>query len=345
MTPSSAASKPVVLQSDSAISAPTLQDILGQWAATDPGRQAMSNLILRIADASIPLAARLAQGKLPGDPTAIVGTNDSGDAQKALDMAAHDHFIDAFHGVSVARVLSEEVEDVTDVDVGGAFDIAMDPIDGSGNIGIGAQLGAFFAIFPAGESFLRSGREVIAAAYVSFGHSIDLGFSVGDGVHIATLDQTTGTFHVHKQNATVPESHNTIAINASYYRRWSQGLQNYVDDLMAGKEGPLERDFNFRWPAAAVGDLNRILNRGGLFLYPGDTRPGYEMGYLRLAYEAFPIAFLMEQAGGIATDGAAPVLDLAPKRLHDRVPLIFGSRREAEILHEYFAGTAVPDAG
>ena len=128
MTPSSAASKPVVLQSDSAISAPTLQDILGQWAATDPGRQAMSNLILRIAEASIPLAARLAQGKLPGDPTAIVGTNDSGDAQKALDMAAHDHFIDAFHGVSVARVLSEEVEDVTDVDAGGAFDtLAAEP--------------------------------------------------------------------------------------------------------------------------------------------------------------------------------------------------------------------------
>lgn len=345
MVPSSAASKPVTLASDSAITTPSLAEVLGDWAETDPGRQAMANLILRIAEASRPLARRLAQGKLPGDPTAIVGTNDSGDAQKALDMAAHDHFIEAFRGVSVAKVLSEEVEDVTEVDPAGAFDVAMDPIDGSGNIGIGAQLGAFFAIFPAGETFLRSGRDVIAAAYVSFGHSIDLGFSVGDGVHIATLDNETGSFHVHRPNATVPESHNTIALNASYYRRWSQGLQNYVDDLMAGKEGPLERDFNFRWPAAAVGDLNRILNRGGLFLYPGDTRKGYEKGYLRLAYEAFPIAFLMEQAGGIATDGAGPVLDLAPGHLHDRVPLIFGSRREAEILHRYFAGTAVPDAG
>ncbi|MAY63325.1 MAG: class 1 fructose-bisphosphatase [Rhizobiales bacterium] len=345
MVPSPAASpQSVTLANDGAVDAPSLNEVLGQWAAADPGRQAMANLILRIAEASIPLAARLAQGKLPGDPTAIVGTNDSGDAQKALDMAAHDHFIEAFHGVSVGKVLSEEVEDVTEVEPGGAFDIAMDPIDGSGNIGIGAQLGAFFAIFPAGESFLRTGRDVIAAAYVSFGHSIDLGFSVGDGVHIATLDQTSGTFHVHRQNATVPESHNTIALNASYYRRWSQGLQNYVDDLMAGKEGPLERDFNFRWPAAAVGDLNRILNRGGVFLYPGDTRKGYEKGYLRLAYEAFPIAFLMEQAGGIATDGSAPVLDLAPAHLHDRVPLIFGSRREAEILHDYFVGTAVPDA-
>ena len=251
MAPSSAASKPVVLKSDGAIATPSLTEVLGSWAAAAPGRQAMANLILRIAEASIPLAARLAQGKLPGDPTAIVGTNDSGDAQKALDMAAHDHFIESFRGVSVARVLSEEVEDVTDVDAGGVFDIAMDPIDGSGNIGIGAQLGAFFAIFPAGESFLRKGRDVIAAAYVSFGHSIDLGFSVGDGVHIATLDQTTGTFHVHRQNAKVPETHNTIALNASYYRRWSQGLQNYVDDLMAGKEGPLGRDFNFRRPAPA----------------------------------------------------------------------------------------------
>jgi fructose-1,6-bisphosphatase I len=310
---------------------------LAQWAGGDDTRGALAALLSALARGSVPLAGRLAQGHLTGDPTAIVGINESGDKQKALDMAAHDHFIDLLRGLSVARILSEEAEEVIELDPAGRFDLAMDPIDGSGSIGIGAPLGALFAIFPASGTFLRSGRDMIAAAYVSFGHSVDFGFSTGDGVSIATLDPATKTFHVGTTHVRVQENTGTIAFNASNRKRWLPGLQSYVLDLLEGAEGPRERDFNMRWIAAAVGDLHRIMRSGGLFMYPGDTRPGYENGFLRLAYEAFPIAYLIEQAGGAATDGQRPILDLTPSHPHDRVPLIFGSRTEVAVLGDYLA--------
>ncbi|MFW2543723.1 class 1 fructose-bisphosphatase [Primorskyibacter sp. 2E107] len=326
---------PLTLDRDAPIAAPTLPEYLHGWAGADEARQALATLILALADEAVPLALRLAQGMLPGDPTHIVGENDSGDRQKALDVAAHDHMIDAMRGLRVAKVLSEEAEEVETLDPKGIFDVAMDPIDGSGSIGIGAPLGALFAIFPAGESFLRTGREMIAACYVSFGHSVDFGFSTGAGVVLATFDPVRGEFFVDETGVTVKPKTTTVAFNVSYYRRWSDGLQSYVRDVLDGASGPRGMDFNMRWIAAAVGDLHRILRRGGLFMYPGDTRPGYEDGYLRLAYEAFPIAYLMEQAGGAATDGVTPILDLAPAHLHDRVPLVFGSVDEVNTVKTY----------
>ena len=328
---------PLKLDGDAPVTAPTLAAHLADWAGDDTARRALAALLIRLAEASVPLAARLAQGHLTGDPTHVIGTNDSGDKQKALDMGAHDHFIEVLRGMSVARILSEEAEEVEIIDPEGAFDLAMDPIDGSGSIGIGAPLGALFAIFPAGDSFLRKGREMIAACYVSFGHSVDFGFSTGAGVDIATLDPVTGVFHVDTTAVTIKPGTSTVAFNASNRRRWPEGLQRYTEDLLRGAEGPRGRDFNMRWIAAAVGDLHRILRRGGLFMYPGDTRPGYEEGFLRLAYEAFPIAYLIEQAGGTATDGQSAILDLSPAHLHDRVPLIFGSRDEVATLCDYLS--------
>jgi len=311
----------------------TVSDHLAHWAGRDAGRQALARLVSGIAEASVPVAARLARGRLPGDPTTVIGTNRSGDRQKALDVAAHDHFVEALKPLSVARVLSEEAEEVVSLDPAGRFDVAIDPIDGSGSIGIGAPLGALFCIFPAGETFLRPGRDIVAAGYVSFGHSVDFGFSVGDGVAIATLD--AGAFVVDAPAVTVPAETATIAFNASNHRRWDAGLRRYVDDLLAGADGPRGTDFNMRWIAAAVGDLHRILRRGGVFMYPGDSRAGYERGFLRLAYEAFPIAYLMQQAGGEATDGAGPILDLTPADPHARVPLFFGSATEVATLRTY----------
>jgi len=330
-------SAPLKLARDTSVSAPTLARHLSGWAGTDERRTALAAIMAALAEGSIPVAGRLAQGHLTGDPTAVLGTNNSGDKQKALDMAAHEHFIALFRGLSVARVLSEEADDVTVLDPGGLFDIAMDPIDGSGSIGIGAPLGALFAIFPAGKTFLRPGREMIAAAYVSFGHSVDFGFSTGTGVSTATLDPATGTFHVDTPEVRLTDDASTIAFNASNRKRWAPGLQTYVLDLLDGEDGPRERDFNMRWIAAAVGDLHRILRRGGLFMYPGDSRPGYENGFLRLAYEAFPIAFLIEQAGGAATDGSRAILDLTPAHLHDRVPLVFGNKNEVGVVADYLA--------
>lgn len=293
----------------------------------------VGGIVLALAGAVPALGARLAAGVLPGDPAAIVGTNDSGDKQKALDVGAHDHMIAALRGCGVRMVLSEEAEEVVLLDPAGAYDVAIDPIDGSGSIGIGAPLGMLFSILPAApEGFLRPGRAIVAAGYASFGHSLDFGFSLGDGVHVATFDAELGDFRLVHRGLTLAPQAKTIAYNASNERHWPEGLQAWARDLRAGKDGPRGRDFNMRWLAAAVGELHRILLQGGAFLYPADRRRGYENGRLRLIYEAGPIAFLIEQAGGRATDGVTPILDLLPTGHHAHTALIFGASDEVEII-------------
>lgn len=293
----------------------------------------VGGIVLALAGAVPALGARLAAGVLPGDPAAIVGINDSGDRQKALDVGAHHHMIAALRGCGVRMVLSEEAEEVVLLDPAGAFDVAIDPIDGSGSIGIGAPLGMLFSILPAApEGFLRPGRAIVAAGYASFGHSLDFGFSLGDGVHVATFDATLGDFRLVHRGLTLAPQAKTIAYNASNERHWPEGLQAWARDLRAGKDGPRGRDFNMRWLAAAVGELHRILLQGGAFLYPADRRRGYENGRLRLIYEAGPIAFLIEQAGGRATDGVTPILDLLPAGHHAHTALIFGASDEVEII-------------
>lgn len=304
-------------------------------ALPDDGPGAIAKAIFR---ALPPLAARLAAGRLHGDPDAIVGTNDSGDRQKALDVAAHDHLIAALRAAGVRQVLSEEAEDVALLNPDGAYDVAMDPIDGSGSIGIGAPLGMLFGILPAApEGFLRPGRAAVAAGYASFGHSVDIGFSLGHGVSIATFDAEIGGFRIARESVTLKPSAPVLAYNASNERHWPEGLQTWLRDARAGEDGPLGRDFNMRWLAAAVGELHRILLQGGAFLYPADRRPGYQDGRLRLIYECTPIAFLIEQAGGIASDGQGPVLDRLPDSHHGLSPLIFGSREEVETILSYLS--------
>ncbi|MDP5306066.1 class 1 fructose-bisphosphatase [Paracoccus spongiarum] len=306
-------------------------------ALAGPGPAA---IIRAIADALPPLAARLAAGRLHGDPEALVGTNDSGDRQKALDVAAHDHLIAALRAAGVRQVLSEEAEAVIVLNPGGGFDVAIDPIDGSGSIGIGAPLGLLFCILPAApEGFLRPGRAVVAAGYASFGHSLDFGWSLGDGVHIATHDAEAAIFRVSHEDLRLAPAASTIAYNASNERHWPSGLQGWAADLRAGRDGPRGRDFNMRWLAAAVGELHRILLKGGAFLYPADARPGYHQGRLRLTYEAFPIAFLIEQAGGAASDGQGAILDRCPRAPHDFTPLIFGARDEVATILGYLASS------
>lgn len=295
-------------------------------------------IVLAIARAQPALAQRLAAGRMHGDPEAIVGTNDSGDKQKALDVAAHHHLLDALRAAGVGRVLSEEAEAVITVNEGAPFDVAMDPIDGSGSIGIGAPLGMLFSVLPADpQGFLRPGRQIVAAGYASFGHSLDFGWSLGDGVHIATFDDEAGEFRLSRQGVTLKPTASTIAYNASNERHWDAGLQTWVRDLRLGRDGPRGRDFNMRWLAAAVGELHRILLKGGAFLYPADARAGYENGRLRLIYECAPIAFLIEQAGGLASDGHQPILDRTPQSLHEMTALFFGAREEVETILSYLA--------
>jgi fructose-1,6-bisphosphatase I len=241
-------------------------------------------------------------------------------------------------------VLSEEEEAIQTLSDDGLFDVVMDPIDGSDSIGIGASLGMLFAIFPTGEGFAHTGREIIAAGYVHFGHCIEMGFSVGreaDGGHglcMAAFDRPADVFRVTQSGIQLPSSTNSVAFNASNVRRWPRGLQRYIAAVLKGQEGPRGRDFNMRWLAAAVGELHRIVERGGVFMYPADPRPGYEEGRLRLLYEAFPIAWLIEQAGGTASDGKGPILDRVPTSLHENTPLFFGARDEMAVLLQSMQG-------
>lgn len=303
-------------------------------ATGQPLREALSEalsgggaaaIVAAIAAAVPALADRLAAGRIHGDPAALVGENESGDAQKALDVGAHLHMLAALAAAGVRQVLSEEAEAIAVLNPGGAFDVAIDPIDGSGSIGIGAPLGLLFSVLPAApEGFLRKGRAIVAAGYASFGHSCDFGWSLGQGVHVATYDRALGDFRLTRQGLRLPAIARTIAYNASNERHWPPGLQAWAREMRE------TRDVNMRWLAAAVGELHRILLQGGAFLYPADRRKGYHHGRLRLIYEAAPIAFLIEQAGGKASDGQRPILDLLPENLHQHTPLIFGAAEEVD---------------
>jgi len=297
----------------------------------------LGGVIDAIASALPAIAARLAAGKLPGDPAALCGKNESGDAQKALDVGAHNHMVAVLQGRGVRHMLSEEAEAVELLDPEGVYDIAIDPIDGSGSIGIGAPLGMLFVIYPAGSGdFCRKGSEAVAAGYASFGHSLDFGFTTGQGVHIATYDGQD--FRMAARDVRVKPAASTIAYNASNERHWCPGLKQWAVDLRAGADGPRGRDFNMRWLAAAVGELHRILLQGGAFLYPADQRENYREGRLRLAYEAVPIACLIEAARGRATNGTHRILDLVPETPHQNVPLVFGASDEVDIIAKYISG-------
>jgi fructose-1,6-bisphosphatase I len=322
------------LPNDSNKTAETLKDYLGgQVANVNSAR-----VIAAIADAACAIAQRLAAGSLPGDPAAVVGINESGDKQKALDVAAHQHMVEALRSAGVRLLLSEEAEEVILLNTEGSLDVAIDPIDGSGSIGTGAPLGTLFSIMPpSDEGFLRSGRSVVAAGYVSFGHSADLGFSLGSGLHLAVFDQEAGEYRMCRENHETPKASRVLAFNASNIRHWTPGFRRFAEDALRGQDGPLGENYNMRWLASAVGEFHRIVLQGGLFFYPGDKRTGFESGRLRLLYEAVPIAFLMEQSGGKATDGNGPILDRIPTSLHENVPLIFGSSHTIDTLSSYLA--------
>ncbi len=294
-------------------------------------RSGPAQIIQAIADSLMPIADRLAAGALYGDPAAIVGVNESGDKQKALDLGTHVYMVDVLKAAGVRLMLSEESEEVLTLNEDGAYDVAIDPIDGSGSIGVGAILGMLFTVVPASDKgFLQDGHTIAAAGYASFGHSLDFGFAIDEGVTIAVYDRASDQLRVSAENVTIAPDTKVIAYNGSNARHWGAGMTAYIDEILAGKDGPRCKNYNMRWPAAAVGDLHRILLQGGMFLYPGDRREGYENGRLRLVYEAMPMAYLMQAAGGLATDGHQPILDKVATDGHEHSALIFGAKEEVE---------------
>ncbi|MEJ7749370.1 MAG: class 1 fructose-bisphosphatase [Candidatus Limnocylindrales bacterium] len=274
-------------------------------------------------------------------------TNVQGEEQAKLDLVANDMFIRTIErGGSLAAMVSEELEDVyvvPDVYPRGRYLLAFDPLDGSSNIDVNASVGSIFSVLadpdPEGPiepaSFLQSGRRQVCAGYAIYGPTTMLVLSFGRGVHGFTLDREIGEFILTHPNLRVPDEASEFAINASNSRFWEPAVERYVDECLAGRSGPRGKDFNMRWVAALVAEAHRILIRGGVFLYPRDERTHSRSGKLRLLYEANPIGYLIEHAGGRASTGDGPILDLQPTSIHQRTGLVFGSAAEVERIERY----------
>ena len=292
-----------------------------------------------LAKVAAELSVTISRGVLGGQLGAEVGDNSDGDTQKALDVMADEAFAAELRGTGVRWYASEEQDSVVELDSTGALAVAIDPLDGSSNIDVNVSIGTIFGIQPALDAgdatFLRSGRHLLASGYFIFGPQTALVMTCGHGVRMFILDRHSGDFLEVADAPKVPATSNEYAINASNYRHWSAPIRAYIDDCLAGAEGPRGKNFNMRWVASLVAETHRIMTRGGIFLYPSDARAGYEMGRLRLVYECAPIAFLVEQAGGRATTGLEPILDRIPAHLHARTPFIFGTADKVDRVVSY----------
>jgi fructose-1,6-bisphosphatase I len=325
------------------MSATTLDAFL---AAGEGSRTEIAAVVSRLAEAALRVRDAIACGSPAGRLAEPFGTtNADGDVQRDLDLRADAIFLDAMRQAPVAAYASEERPAPVRLDPDAGLALAIDPLDGSSNIDANLSIGTVFSLLPAAAdadpaaSYRQPGRRQLAAGFFIYGPQLILVLTLGQGTHGFAAGQGGGFVRLPEPFA-VPPRAREFAINASNYRHWDGAVRAYVDDCLQGAEGPRERDFNMRWIASLVAEAYRILVRGGVFLYPGDDRPGYAHGRLRLLYEANPIALLVEQAGGAATDTIGPILDLAPRALHERVPLVFGAAREVARIARYHVDRA-----
>jgi fructose-1,6-bisphosphatase I len=312
------------------------------------GDSVMLQLLDDIATACKMISHEIAQGAMLGNLGKAGSENVQGEEQKQLDVIANNIFLavnaQAGHYPAMA---SEELEDVYVVDgaAEGKYLLLFDPLDGSSNIDVNVSVGSIFSILrlPEGAdpsqaaAFLQTGVQQVAAGYALYGPSTMLVISVGQGVHGFTLDRNTGLFYLTHPDMSIPADTKEFAINASRARFWEAPVKRYVDECLAGKTGPRGRDFNMRWIASMVAEVHRILTRGGLFMYPMDAENQAKGGKLRLMYEANPMSFLVEQAGGAASTGRQRIMDVAPTGLHQRISVILGSKNEVERVASYHA--------
>ena len=316
----------------------------------------LNALILDVSIACKAIARAVAFGELgdaAGNAGGIAGgdVNVQGEVQKKLDVVSNQMFIaTAEWSGHLAGMASEEMEDPYQIPTPyprGKYLLVFDPLDGSSNIDVNVSVGSIFSILRAPPDLVESGRDVtaadfmlpgatqVAAGYALYGPVTMLVLTVGNGVVGFTLDPNLGEFKVTHPNITVPADTHEFAINTSNSRFWEPPVKRYVDECLAGRTGPRGKDFNMRWIASMVAEAHRILMRGGVFMYPRDTKDPAKPGRLRLLYEANPIGFLMEQAGGRASTGRQPVLGVKPSSLHQRIGLVFGSKNEVERIERY----------
>jgi len=274
--------------------------------------------------------------------------NVQGEVQKKLDIIANEVLIEANEwGGHLAAMASEEMDTIYQVPnryPRGEYLLLFDPLDGSSNIDVNVSIGTIFSVLvkPEGpqvseQDFLQAGRQQVAAGYCVYGPQTTLVLTVGHGVAMFTLDREQGSFVLTQEDVQIPADTKEFAINMSNMRHWDAPTRRYIDECLQGSEGPRGKDFNMRWIASMVADVHRILTRGGVFLYPWDKREPGKPGKLRLMYEANPMAWLVEQAGGAATNGHQRILDIAPEQLHQRVSVVLGSKNEVERVTAYYA--------
>lgn len=304
-------------------------------------------LIETIARACKAISLAINKGAIAGVLGEAGTGNIQGEAQKKLDVIANDYLLDANEwGGSLAAMASEEMElpyHIPGEYPKGDYLLLFDPLDGSSNIDINISVGTIFSILnnpngnlaPREAHFLQRGSAQVAAGYAIYGPQTMLVLTFGSGVHGFTLDREQGSFILTHPNMRIAERASEFAINMSNQRHWEEPVKRYISELVAGKTGPRGRDFNMRWIASMVAEVHRILMRGGMFTYPRDAREPDKPGKLRLMYEGNPMSFIVEQAGGMATDGYRRILDIQPDALHQRVAVFLGAREEVETITRY----------
>ena len=302
----------------------------------------LSDVIDTIATTCKSIDLLLQKGALAGVLGSAQNENVQGEEQKKLDVISNDYLIDALKiNPNVGGLASEELDDFTPAQENGKYLVLFDPLDGSSNIDINMCVGTIFSILPAqkavttSEDFMQAGTQQVAAGYVLYGPSTMMALTVGAGTVFFTFDPESKEFLLTSENVQVGADTTEYAINASNQRHWEAPVQRYIDELLAGKTGPRAKDFNMRWVACMVGDIHRILCRTGIFMYPYDTKDPQKAGRLRLMYEANPMSMLMEQAGGASTTGRLRILDIQPTDLHQRVPVVIGSKNEVDLVTQY----------
>ncbi|WP_137820517.1 class 1 fructose-bisphosphatase [Pseudomonas sp. 2FG] len=307
-------------------------------------------LIEVVARACKEISHAVSKGALGGVLGSMETENVQGEVQKKLDVISNEILLEANEwGGHLAGMASEEMDNAYQIPgkyPKGAYLLVFDPLDGSSNIDVNVSVGTIFSVLRCPdrngndgdlgeEAFLQPGTEQVAAGYAIYGPQTMLMLTLGDGVKGFTLDRELGSFVMTHDNIRIPEKTAEFAINMSNQRHWEAPVSRYVDELLAGKSGPLGKDYNMRWVAAMVADVHRILTRGGLFMYPRDSREPEKPGKLRLMYEANPMSFIVEQAGGAATNGSQRILDIQPTSLHQRVAVFLGSKEEVERVTAY----------
>ena len=295
------------------------------------------------------------KGALGGVLGSAGSENVQGEVQKKLDIIANEVLIEANEwGGHLAAMASEEMNNIYLIPnryPRGEYLLLIDPLDGSSNIDVNVSIGTIFSVLkmPEGDrgveegDFLQPGKCQVAAGYCVYGPQTILVLTVGDGVAMFTLDREQGSFVLTEDNVRIPEDTKEFAINMSNMRHWDEPVKRYIDECLQGQDGPRGKDFNMRWIASMVADVHRIMTRGGIFMYPWDKREPNKPGKLRLMYEANPMGWLVEQAGGAATNGRQRILEVQPTQLHERVSVILGSRNEVERVTQYHQ-QAAPNA-